>query len=311
MTGRELFLKPEQLHQINVIITRLIGGLGNQMFQYAAGRKAAKANNTELKLDIFGFKTIKNITPYDYSLKPFKIQECFATQKEVDYFKKFAKREEGGVKNFFYNLLIANSSKYVKENRFVFDEKFLNIKARAYLEGHWASEKYFMEIKDIILKEFTLKEAFLKKINQSMLKKIRSTNSVSLHVRRGDYAYDKRTNKHHGLCSLSYYYSSSEQINKKINNPYFFIFSDDIDWVGKNLKLNFPTTFVSGKYTKKDYEDLTLMKNCKHHITANSTFSWWAAWLPQNSNKIVCAPKKWFNIKRDLNDFIPKSWIRI
>lgn len=295
----------------NMIITRLIGGLGNQMFQYAMARRIAKINNTKLKLDISGFKTIKNITLRDYSLRPFKIQESFANQKEVDYFKKFARREGGGFKKFFYNLLIAKSSKYVKENKFTFDEKFLNIGAGAYLDGRWASEKYFMDIRSIILKEFALKKAFSKKINQSILKKIRSTSSVSLHIRRGDFAYDKRTNKWHGLCPLNYYYSSSEQIKKRVKNPYFFIFSDDIDWVKKNLKLKFPAIFASGKYSKRDYEDLTLMKNCQHHITANSTFSWWAAWLSKNGSKIVYTPKRWFNIKRDLNDFIPRSWIKI
>jgi hypothetical protein len=137
--------------------------------------------------------------------------------------------------------------------------------------------------------------------------------SISVHIRRGDYVTDPTINKVHGTCSVPYYKIAINRFKTLFENPRFFIFSDDLKWVEDNLCIENFSTFISHNGYIKDYEDLRLMSLCKHHIIANSSFSWWGAWLCENSNKIVLAPKKWFN--NELNEFtydlIPTSWIRI
>ncbi|MCK4744844.1 alpha-1,2-fucosyltransferase, partial [Candidatus Parcubacteria bacterium] len=195
-----------------------------------------------------------------------------------------------------------------KEQHSHFDSKILKLIGNIYLDGYWQSEKYFKNIENSIRKEFTLKNDLQLKAKK-LLRKIKNTESISIHIRRNDYISHKPANQYHGVCHLSYYKKAINVIIKKIDDPHFFVFSDDIDWCKKNLKIKFPTIFVEGN---KDYEDLILMSKCKHNIIANSTFSWWGAWLNNNPNKIVIAPKKWFR-KKSINtkDLIPKTWIKI
>jgi len=287
-----------------MIITKLIGGLGNQMFQYAAGRRAAYVNNAELKLDITGYENQEGMTPRAYMLHIFNIQENFASESEINKLKK---------ENIFFNKLnkfipvFKNS--YIKEKHFYFDQDILNIKDNSYLEGYWASEKYFKDIEDIICKEFTLKDKS-DVINQKIISRIKKCDSVSIHIRRGDYVFDEKINKYHGECNLDYYLKAIALIAKKVKSPHFFVISDDIKWAKQNLYLKFPCIYVDHNIGKKDYEDMRLMSECKHNIIANSSFSWWGAWL--NKNKVVIAPKRWFTDKSiNTEDLIPNSWIII
>lgn len=291
-----------------MIIVKLIGGLGNQLFQYALGRHLAHIHETELKLDVAGFETYKL---HSYSLDKFNIVENFATKEEIKKFIKY--RKKNGRIWFLYNRLIADESMYVQERQFNFDPRVLRSKNSAYIDGFWQTEKYFKAIEEIIRKEFTLKTK-ISDYSAQIAGYINNANSVSIHIRRGDYATDEKTNKYHGLCSLEYYHEAIKEIAKKIDKPHFFIFSDDPEWAKKNLILDFPATYVDGNKSDKNYEDLYLMSLCKHQIIANSSFSWWGAWLNQNKNKIVFAPKKWFNYTKssvNTNDIIPDSWIKI
>lgn len=146
--------------------------------------------------------------------------------------------------------------------------------------------------------------------NKIISDEIRKTNSVSLHIRRGDYITSKITNKFHGTCCLGYYKKAMKLINKKVKNPKYFVFSDDIYWVKKNLEIK-NAFYVDDNVGDKSYIDMQLMSMCKHNIIANSSFSWWAAWLNNNPNKIVIAPKKWFNDPgMDTTDLISEEWIR-
>ena len=289
-----------------MVIVKLIGGLGNQMFEYALGRALAKRNNTEMKLDVSGFKDDPN--KRIYSLGFFNTIQNFATPPEIAEFKKYDWKK--GKFWFWYNRLFADSTKYVREKGFNFEEKILILKSPLYLEGFWQTEKYFEEIKNIIKKEFTLKNSLS---NQSKLfeERINGTESISLHVRRGDYVSDKHTNEWHGSCSLKYYNQAIKIISEKVKNPNFFIFSDDPDWIKENIIPPFPTIYLPGN-TEHPEEDMHLMSRCKHNIVANSSFSWWGAWLNKNENKIVIAPKQWFNTpKIDTRDILPESWIKI
>lgn len=295
-----------------MIIVKLIGGLGNQMFQYAVGRRTAYVNHTELKLDITGYENQKGITPREYMLHVFNIRGNFATLDEIQDIQKQSR-------GFFFKYFPRLTSKiipyyrqaYIRQRYLQFDPNILKVSDNTYLEGHWRSEKFFQDIEDIIRQEFTFKKRLDEK-NKINIYKIMNSNSISIHVRRGDYVNDNKTNKRHGVCNLNYYKEAINVILNKISNPTFFIFSDDSGWVKQNLKLSYPNIIVDCNFQKKDYEDLRLMSLCKHNIISNSSFGWWGAWLNQNPNKIVIAPKKWFKEPSiNTKDVIPKSWLKI
>lgn len=290
-----------------MIISKLIGGLGNQMFQYAAGRRSAHVNNTQLKLDITGYEKQIGITPRKYLLHIFTIQENISSINEINRLKNkgFIRKVIKKINPFLQNNL------YIKERYFNFDPSMLNICENSYLEGYWVSDKYFKDIENTIRKEFTFKDE-PDVTNQKTINQIRNCESVSIHIRRGDYVSDPKTNQFHGVCGLDYYHQAIKYMTSKIKNPYFFVFSDDPKWCKTNLQLKYPVIYVSHNLGKKDYEDMRLMSLCKHNIIANSSFSWWGAWLNKNKNKIVIAPKKWFQDKSiNTNDLIPESWTKI
>ena len=295
-----------------MVIVKLTGGMGNQMFQYALGRCLAYKNNTSLELDIIGFGAIESDTPRKYELDVFGISALIAAPDEI---KKMRGREKTRLERTIYRLsdglIPIYGRRHIVERHFYFDPGILNLRSDFYLDGYWQSEKYFKDIEGIIRKEFTVKAApdFA---NKEIADKISKCNAVSIHIRRGDYAYSPATNEYHGLCSLSYYENAVNIITKNVNEPSFFIFSDDPEWVKENLKLKYPVFYVDHNGPEKAYEDMRLMSLCKHHIIANSSFSWWGAWLSANSQKIVVAPKKWFNNpKIDAGDLIPQTWRRI
>lgn len=289
-----------------------MGGLGNQMFQYAAGRRAAYVHKTELKLDISWFNNPGDAIKRDYLLNIFTINENFATEKEISKLKI----EYNNRLALFYGKTISFIIPYCKQSHviqhfFHFDKNILQINRNVYLQGHWISEKYFADIASTIRNDFTFKNK-PDKANSELIQRIRNCNSISLHVRRSDYISDKKTHDYHGVCGLDYYRKAVSFITKKVFNPTFFIFSDDPDWCKANLRLKYPTVFVSHNLGKKDYEDMRLMSTCKHNIIANSTFSWWGAWLNQNKEKIVIAPEKWFgDTSINTSDLIPSSWVKI
>lgn len=298
-----------------MIIVKIIGGLGNQMFQYSLGRSIAVKNNVELKLDISAFDSYKL---HSYQLDKFNIIENIATYKEIKGFTRWKIEVRDNFKRYyeiFEDILNPFTPyyrrKYVKERDYTFDSNILKIRDNVYLDGYWGCEKYFKEIESIIKKEFTIKDE-LDSENLNMANEILGTESVSLHIRRGDYVSDPQTNKIHGTCSLNYYFQAIDEICKLVSEPHFFIFSDDPDWVKNNFSIPFPVQIISFNGSEKPHLDLHLMSLCKHHIIANSTFSWWGAWLSENPKKMVLAPKTWVNVpSRNISDLIPDDWIKI
>ncbi|HTW96834.1 MAG TPA: alpha-1,2-fucosyltransferase [Candidatus Methylomirabilis sp.] len=311
-----------------MIISKLTLGLGNQMFQYAFGRRTALNNQTELKLDISetdladpkyhyvlehllqsGMRDAdlaKEKTPLEISA--FNVELNIATPEEIRRFQKYARKK--GKINFLRNFLFADDYKYFVEKRSPEDPAYKKIGADAYLVGHWASEKYFLDIRDVLLKEFTPKNT--DDYYQKTLAEINAVNAVSLHFRRGDYAINPDANRHHGVASLDYYYQAMKLIEGKTADPVYFVFSDDLAWVKNNLKTSRPVRYVQQTdLFNKSYQDLLLMSKCRHNIIANSTFSWWGAWLNQHPDKIICAPAKWFNIERDTRNLLPEAWLKI
>lgn len=292
-----------------MIIVKLIGGLGNQLFQYAAGRCLAHLHGTELKLD----RSYLDADPKgayikrDYELGVFQVHASFATPEDVRPFLK--KSGNKIVRTLSRKLPILFDKLYVAESGHAYHKEFMSYPADTYLDGFWQSELYFKQAEKVIRKELTFKDP-ASGLNAELLEKIKRVNAVSLHVRRADYVADKNTSNYHGTCSPDYYKKAIEAIAEKHGEIELYIFSDDIEWCRENMKPAFPHHYVGHNSGKNSYEDMRLMSSCRHNIIANSSFSWWGAWLNANENKTVVAPEKWFT--NAVNpDIYPDNWIRI
>lgn len=292
-----------------------MGGLGNQMFQYAFVYALSKKFSTDIVFDMSWFEEVKKdekLTTRVFELDIFNINYEIATKKDLE--QVILPRHRSKIQKLLWDVFkivkykpVGNA--LIQTSSYSFDKKLLNPPEYIYYEGFFQNEKYFKYLREDLIKNFTLNIPVDEK-NQSILNKIIETNSASLHIRRGDYVTLESAKKFHGTCSLDYYRKAIAYIAKRVENPHFFLFSDDTDWVVENLKIEYPFTIVDFNQGK-GYLDLNLMKHCKHNIIANSSFSWWGAWLNENPNKIVIAPKKWHTKKLKKCDIIPKSWIRL
>ncbi len=291
-----------------MIVTTLKGGLGNQMFQYASARRLALRHKTKLFMDLSWFYEASQVDTHRfYELDCFKLDQKF---KKRPSFVVAEPDPSLKVRAYKYTkgLVKPRLQPYIEKTH-QFDKAVLDLPNNVYLDGYWQNEKYFIDIRDRLLEDFDFKQSPSRK-NQLLIEQIGNSNAVSLHVRRGDYAADKATNAFHGLVELDYYQKAIELMSKKLKQPHFFVFSDEPAWCKKNLKLGFPTTYVSGN--KSGFEDMRLMTHCAHHITANSSFSWWGAWLNPKADKIVIAPKRWFNDpSMGKAEIVPESWIKL
>jgi hypothetical protein len=300
-----------------MIIVRLEGGLGNQMFQYATAKHLSLIQHTDLKVDLSAFdKTIykENATWRGFQLDVFNLNVGIATAEDMKSVKNAA---PDLFEKLQYRLLRIKSIPYYRRNEvyestpFRFDRNILKAGKNTHLTGYWQSPHYFDAIIKNLLTDFTLRE----KPDLStypFIDQIQDQNSVSIHIRRGDYVSNPEYLKIHGLCSVEYYRAAIDYICSKVSNPVFYFFSDDMEWVKKSLKTEYPTVYVSGTPEGKDHYELHLMSLCKYNIIANSSFSWWGAWLNTNAEKIVIAPKQWISDAGiDTNDLIPANWVRI
>ncbi|MDI1256467.1 MAG: alpha-1,2-fucosyltransferase [Flavobacterium sp.] len=273
-----------------MIIVRLIGGLGNQMFQYAAAKALAIEKKQRLRIDVEGFETY-NLHSYGFGHFNIKAKK----------FKRHAKTFKR-IYNFFCK------TTYYTETDFGFNPKLFDLKGcNIYLDGYFQSALYFEKHANAIRKDFEIISP-LKPITRTTLDHIKSTESVSIHIRRGDYLQ----NALHNTDKELFYKNAMQIIENELGNPVYFVFSDDMPWVKRNFITNKTTIFVDFNDVSSNFEDLKLMSSCKHNIIANSSFSWWGAWLNNNPKKIVVAPKKWFNDDTvNTKDIIPESWISI
>ena len=292
-----------------MIIMQLVGGLGNQLFQYAAARRLAQHNGVEFALD---FQDHQGLTPRTYRLGYFNIRERLATPEET--LRAQDLRAQGQLARLWRQrrkLLPYYRRRVVLERYpYRFDPRLLHISAEAYLIGYWQNEKYFAPIADTIRAEFTLKEP-LSAASAAVARQIEASEAVGVHVRRGDYAHNPVTNRHHGLCSPDYYQTCARQILDQHPRAVFYMFSDDPRWA-ENLDLGGPRVVVEHNGPERDYEDWHLLSRCRHFIIANSTFSWWAAWLAAWPAKRVFAPSQWLASNSDeAADLVPAGWQRV
>jgi len=298
-----------------MIITRLQGGLGNQMFQYAAGRAISAKHHQELKLDISGYgQVVYNIkghqdAPRSYRLRFFQIQAGVATPEEIASAKYRFGPLSKGWRLFRHKVL---RKFYVDYHPDVIEKGYVDAFHPSYVEGFFQSEKNFSDISSQIRNELSLKPEHVSPAMATTIQEMRfARNAVSLHVRRGDYVTNASVNSAHGTCSPEYYAEAIAYIKNHAADPHFFVFSDDIKWVKQNLPIEGGVTYVSNP-DLQDYEEISLMSHCKHNIVANSSFSWWGAWLnPDLGDKIVIAPKRWMANDDSHPNIIPDGWVRL
>ena len=289
-----------------MITVKLKGGLGNQLFQYALGRNLSLINETNLILDISNFASDKL---RNYALGSFNIPNTVTLSNKSNLKNKFLYAL--GKKNLPLSRILKLQINFINEYKFEFNDNILQSPNNSFLDGYWQSEKYFNSIEHTIRNDLLLNHEF-SEAHKNLLNEILNTNSVSIHVRRGDYANNPTTKAYHGLCPIDWYVQAINKIKETEGNTHFFIFSDDVDWVKSNLKSTERITYVSNGACGSDSDEMTLMSRCKHNIIANSSFSWWAAWLNNNPAKIVIAPSRWFSAKDiNTNDLIPETWIRL
>ncbi len=296
-----------------MIVIRVQGGLGNQLFQYALALSLKKKKNTKVILDITFYKEsfIPNgATKRSFILDNFNIKDIeYTIDRNLVLKNSFSQK----IKRLYERKLLPYyKNTYVVEKKSGFDSFIFEVKKTAYLDGYWQSYKYFENIEKELRSDLmlTTKLSSDSAVLLSAIKK--QQNSISLHIRRGDYV-TKYNNLYYQI-SLDYYTNSINFIKSKLANDSIkiYVFSDDIDWCKQNIKINDSHYFVPNNQ-KEDFEDLILMSNCSHNIIANSTYSWWAAWLNSNQKKIVVCPKRWFNdSNNNFNTTIyPTSWNKL
>lgn len=276
-----------------MILTEMIGGLGNQMFQYAAGLALAHQSGVALRYSDAGFD--------EYQLRQFTLTDFGISGKRAS----LAERSQ-----------IAREGRLIVEAESRFEPKLLDRHRCAYLRGYWQSERYFISSRSRLLSEFVPIQD-IGDINRLTIERMRNSVSIAMHVRRGDYVTNNHTNAFHGTLPIAYYQAALTRINAEIGlsqakNVCHFIFSDDPDWCRDNFGFLKSIEIVSHNLNGRPALDIHLMQHCRHHIIANSSFSWWGAWLNDDPEQIVVAPKNWFRKTTiDCRHIVPERWHRI
>lgn len=288
--------------QSNSVTVSIYGGLGNQLFQYAVGRSLAIRNRCELLLDRRHYLAHRS---FSFGLHHFNIKARDGSAAELP------PNREQKFKYTWWRLFSAAKT-MVRERGLEFDSTVLDRKGALYLRGYWQSEKYFQCCEATIRRELSFRQPPTG-ANAQLCEQLLSTNSIGIHIRRGDYIKDPRVNKVHGTCPLAYYRAGVDYILRKTGKQHTaFVFSDDPDWARQNVQLDCRVVIVDQNDGHAAHEDLRLLASCEHQVISNSTFSWWAAWLNDNSSKIVVAPLHWFaDPKMRNDDLVPSQWQRI
>jgi hypothetical protein len=290
-----------------MIITRITSGLGNQLFQYAVGRSLALQHNTSLYFDLSYYRqAYATDTLRAFKLDRFNIEYEVLNTSPYLYVSKFTKLLPNRTLNPLF--------RFVQEKHFHFDARVRQASAAfVTLDGFWQSERYFGENEPFIRQDLQFKRETGDAFARYKTEIGESQHPVSLHIRRGDYVNHPEFSKSFGFVGLDYYQAAIALLKERLGHFKLFIFSDDPAWVGENLVTDVEYTLVVNAGADADLDDLQLMSLCRHHVIANSSFSWWGAWLNANPDKVVIAPKTWFRDKPDWNtvDLVPPSWLRV
>lgn len=291
--------------QTKRVVSRLNGGLGNQMFQYAFGRTLAARMNARFFIET---GMLENDRLRSYALSGFRISAATMDPAEL---KREILWPDRLLRRLRWLPSLPGRLRYLAEKSFVFDPEAAATSHSVCADGYWQSPRYFEAQAAILRQEFQL-AAPMTAVRQETAKRIVAANAVSVHVRRGDYVANPHTLAFHGLCPPSWYVAAMQQIEQHVDQPYFFVFSDDPAWSRENIRSDWPVHFIETQPDGRDFEDMHLISLCQHHIIANSSFSWWGAWLNQKPGKRVIAPAKWFNqATHDTRDLLPPEWQRL
>ena len=303
-----------------MIITRLTGGLGNQMFQYAAGLALAEQHRTVLKLDASWFRLYGEYEAHNrYALSCLNITEQFATAEEVERAAGLAltRSERWSValarwlRFYQYVRRMTSTGNRFHRPSLQFFPEFFQQPDHTYLDGMWQSEQYFTATTDLLRLHFNFRYTAPPAV-RALAEQIRSGPSAAVHFRRGDYARNPTFNREIGLLGLDYYHRALEQLYAQHPRVTLYIFSDDIDAVERDFKPPGPLVFARVTQPWHSYDKIRLMSQCNHAIVSNSTFAWWAAWLNPNPTKLVIAPDPWLAGKpEESRDVVPVSWVHL
>ena len=285
------------------VVVGLSGGLGNQMFQYATGRSLAIRLGVPLVLDLawFGSQLERQ-----FALSPFRIEAVQRSQ--CSWLPPYGRALVSRLSRRWLSHIMGVP--VWREAHFQYSTEFAVLPRPVFLEGYWQSERYFEEIRSRLLLEFVLREP-LPPACAKLLEEIRGCDAICVHVRRGDYLSNPVAAKVHGTCPIDYYYAGVGELCQGLARPRCFVFSDDPAWVRASLAFDCPMTVVDVNGTDDAHLDLALMAACRHFLIANSSLSWWGAWLGNQAGKKVIAPERWFlTADKDTRDLLPASWQR-
>ncbi len=287
------------------LIARIEGGLGNQLFQYAAARSLADRLGCELALDLRG---LAENADRPYQLDRYHVRASIADDTMLQRLPSArASRRAQWCSNLSQAWPWLFSFPAFWPRSFAFDSRFAQIRRPVFLIGYWQSEKYFAWNRPRLMQDISLRKALVR--DRPLLEKIQGSTSVALHIRRGDYVSNANAAAFHGLCDLRYYVAAVQLLRARLRDPEVFVFSDDSQWAREHLALGLPTYFVESSGEDSGMQDMELMRHCKHHVLANSSFSWWGAWRCENPQQQVIAPRQWFkDTGVDTSDVIPSRW---
>lgn len=287
------------------VVVRMSGGLGNQLFQYACARSMADRLGTELLLDLSAYgRQPASETPRAFGLDVFRVRYRAASEEDL---RPFA--QHFGNRWRRWSARFSGSTQLLAQTGYGFDVRAEQAGPGTYLIGHWQSERYFSANADRIRADLAPVEPFDSN-DEALIRRMSGSTSVSVHVRRGDYVTNPVTSAHHPTCGPEYYLRSSEHVLRSHPDARFFVFSDDIPWAKEHLHFAAPVEFIDGP-DRPAHKDMLLMSRCKHHIIANSSFSWWGAWLNADPLKMLVAPRVWYHDPAiDSRDLLPPNWIR-
>jgi hypothetical protein len=292
-----------EMNRNNKVIVEIMGGLGNQLFQYAAARALSLKLNSLLVIDLSWFYGDYG---RNFCLDGFNLPVIYSNRYQILPF---------GVGRFVRRILKEllrkrSGASIYEEPHFHHDDNFRNIEGSVYLSGYFQSPKYFLGFDDQIRADLKFPSDYPEKL-EPILRRIKESDAIAIHIRRGDYLASKKNIDIYHTQSNQYYLEAVGILSKCLKNPFCFIFSDDSTWVKNNLNFNIPYEIVDVNSPDEPFWDMMLMSQCKYFAIANSSFSWWAAWLCDYPKKIVIAPKKWFKSDKGIQDLLPIEWVKL
>lgn len=290
------------------VYVRLIGGLGNQLFQYATARAVALRNKSDLVLDTRAYSADVTLPGSADKVRRSYDLGNFAIVAHPDGADQLPPPRSSRLAYALWRYF-RRPPQFVRERGLGFNQSVIRLGANVYLHGYFQSERYFAEFADTIRRELRIITPPSAE-NARWLEDIRASNAVSLHVRRGDYVLGAKASQTHGTCSPDYYRRALAHIRRYTDaDPVVYVFSDDPDWARANILLDAKCRVIGHNNGETAYEDMRLMAACAHHIIANSSLSWWGAWLDPKPDKCVVAPRRWTANPKTFNpDILPRAW---